>query len=102
LWQITVWPEDYSEAERAMAAKYFRNDLVRGPVRMKAGDDRVFFDNAKPLAVSQKREGADAERGHDDGLFFWRFPAIKHRAGKAVFRRREHARVHPHRRQIRR
>jgi pimeloyl-ACP methyl ester carboxylesterase len=26
--------------ERAMAAKYFRNDLVRGPVRMKADDDR--------------------------------------------------------------
>ena len=24
LWQITVWPEDYNEAERAMAAKYFR------------------------------------------------------------------------------
>jgi S-formylglutathione hydrolase FrmB len=70
LWQITVWPEDYSEAERAMAAKYFRNDLVRGPVRMKANDDRVLFDNANLLAVSQKREGADAERGHDTVCFF--------------------------------
>ena len=59
LWQITVWPEDYNAAERAMAAKYFRHDLVRGPVRMEAGDDRVFFDNAKPLPVSQKREGAE-------------------------------------------
>jgi hypothetical protein len=70
LWQITVWPEDYNEAERAMAAKYFRNDLVRGPVRMKAGDDRVWFDNAKPLPVSQKREGAEAERGYDTVCFF--------------------------------
>ncbi|MFO1003958.1 MAG: hypothetical protein U0936_26885 [Planctomycetaceae bacterium] len=24
LWQITVWPEDYNDDERAMAAKYFR------------------------------------------------------------------------------
>ena len=70
LWQITVWPEDYDAAERAMAAKYFRNDLVRGPVRMKAGGDRVFFDNAKPLPVSQKREGAEAERGYDTVCFF--------------------------------
>jgi polygalacturonase len=70
LWQITVWPEDYNNAERAMAAKYFRHDLVRGPVRMNAGDDRVFFDNAKPLPVSQQREGADAERGHDTVCFF--------------------------------
>ena len=70
LWQITVWPEDYHEAERAMAAKYFRHDLVRGPVRMKAGDDRVFFDNAKPLPLSPKREGAEATRGHDTICFF--------------------------------
>jgi polygalacturonase len=70
LWQISVWPEDYNEAERTLAAKYFRNDLVRGPVRMKGGDDRVFFDNAKPLPVSPQREGADAERGHDTVCFF--------------------------------
>lgn len=70
LWQITVWPEDYNDAERAMAAKYFRHDLVRGPVRMKAGDDRVLFDNAKPLPVTQKREGAEAERGHNAVCFF--------------------------------
>jgi S-formylglutathione hydrolase FrmB len=70
LWQITVWPEDYSDVERAMATKYFRNDLVRGPVRMTAGDDRVFFDNAKPLPVSKKREGADGDRGHDTVCFF--------------------------------
>jgi hypothetical protein len=70
LWQITVWPEDYTPAERAMAAKYFRHDLVRGPLRMAAGDDRVFFDNAKPLAVSKPREGADANRGADSICFF--------------------------------
>jgi hypothetical protein len=70
LWQITVWPEDYHDAERAMAAKYFRHDLVRGPVGMKAGDDRVLFDNAKPLPVSHQREGADATRGHDAVCFF--------------------------------
>lgn len=70
LWQITIWPEDYNDAERAMAAKYFRHDLVRGPLRMKAGDDRVFFDNLKLLPVSQKREGADAERGYDTVCFF--------------------------------
>ena len=55
LWQITVWPEDYNDAERAMAAKYFRHDLVRGPVRMAAGDDRVCFDNAQPLPVTETR-----------------------------------------------
>ena len=70
LWQITVWPEDYNDAERAMAAKYFRHDLVHGPVRMEAGDDRVFFDNAKALPVTKKREGAEAERGHDAVCFF--------------------------------
>ncbi len=53
-----------------MAAKYFRHDLVCGQVRMKAGDDRVLFDNAKPLPVSKKREGSDADRGHDTICFF--------------------------------
>ena len=70
LWQITVWPEEYNDDKRAMAAKYFRNDLVCGLMRMKAGDDRVFFDNAKRLPVSKRREGADAERGHDTVCFF--------------------------------
>jgi hypothetical protein len=70
LWQITVWPEDYNDAERAMAAKYFRHDLVRGPMQMKAGDDRVFFDNSKPLPVTQKRDGVEADRGHDAVCFF--------------------------------
>ncbi len=65
LWQITVWPEDYSETEREMAAKYFRNDLVRGPVRMAAGDDRVWFDNAKSLPLTK----TDAN-GRDAVCFF--------------------------------
>lgn len=70
LWQITVWPEDYTEAERAMAAKYFRNDLIRGGLRMDAGDDRVLFKNDPALAVSKPREGADAKRGADSICFF--------------------------------
>jgi hypothetical protein len=70
LWQITVWPEDYNEAERTMAAKYFRHDLVRGSLRMQSGDDRVLFDNANPLPVSQRREGVDADRGYDTVCFF--------------------------------
>lgn len=70
LWQITVWPEEHSPQERAMAAKYFRNDLILGPVKMAAGDDRVFFDNAKLLPVSQVYEGRDAGRGRDSVCFF--------------------------------
>lgn len=53
LWQILVWPEDYSPAEQAMAERYFRNDLVRDGVRMEDGDDRVLLDNAtRPIPVS--------------------------------------------------
>jgi len=70
LWQITVWPEDYSEAERAIAAKYFRHDLVRGGLQMKSGDDRVLLDNIRLLPVTQKREGAEASRGHDAVCFY--------------------------------
>jgi hypothetical protein len=54
LWQIIVWPEDYGELERTLAAKYFRHDLVRGPVRMAAGDDRVRFGNAPPLPLTKQ------------------------------------------------
>lgn len=70
LWQITVWPEDYNDSERAMAAKYFRHDLVRGTVQMNAGDDRVLFENSTPLPVTQKRDGAESDRGHDAVCFF--------------------------------
>lgn len=70
LWQITVWPEDYTPREREMAAKYFRNDTLRGTAKMEAGDDRVFFDNARPLPVSVARTGQDALRGKDAVCFF--------------------------------
>ncbi len=65
LWQITVWPEEYNDAERAMAAKYFRHDLVRGPVQMAAGDDRVCFHNTKPLPVAKPDNN-----GRDGVCFF--------------------------------
>ena len=69
LWQVTVWPEDYTEAERALAARYFRQDLIRGPVRLADGDDRVLLDNARrPLPVSKVRP--EAVRGHDAVCFF--------------------------------
>ncbi len=70
LWQITVWPEEFDEARRAIAEKYFRHDLVRKELRIEANDDRVFFDNKTPLPVSQIRPGADAERGYDSVCFF--------------------------------
>jgi hypothetical protein len=70
LWQITVWPEDYDARERGLAEKYFRHDLVRGPVRMDAGDDRIFFNNAQPLPITKPRAGAEADRGHDAVCFF--------------------------------
>ncbi len=70
LWQIMVWPEEFSAAERAMAAKYFRNDLVRTDLTIKADDDRVYFNNEKPLPRSQPREGLEADRGYDSICFF--------------------------------
>ncbi len=54
LWQITVWPEDYTPAERAMAAKYFRQDLVRGPLRFEAGQDRILIDGKLPTPPNAK------------------------------------------------
>jgi hypothetical protein len=53
LWQMLVWPEDYTPAETDMAWRYFRQDLVRRPIRMDDGDDRVRFDNGRdPVAAS--------------------------------------------------
>lgn len=70
LWQIAVWPEDHTDHERALASKYGRNDLVRGPLRIADGDDRVFFDNAKRLPVAQPRNEKDMARGRDAVCFF--------------------------------
>jgi hypothetical protein len=69
LWQITVWPEDYNDAERALAAKYFPPEYIRGPVRMKQCDDRVCLDNAKPLPVSERDyRGQQSLCFYDDDL----------------------------------
>jgi len=69
LWQIAVWPEDYNDAERTLAAKYFPSEYIRGPVRMKQGDDRVFFDNAKTLPVSERDyRGQQSLCFYDDDL----------------------------------
>ena len=70
LWQITGWPEDYNEAKSAMVAKYFCNGLVRGPLRMAEGDDRLFVQSVQPIAVSKSREGKDAARSADSSCFF--------------------------------
>ena len=69
LWQITVWPEDYNDTERAIAAKYFPPEYIRGPVRMEQSDDRVYFDNAKPLPVSERDyRGQQSLCFYDDDL----------------------------------
>jgi hypothetical protein len=70
LWQITVWPEEHTEQERAMAAKYFRHDLVRCPLRMADGDDRIFFDNAKRLPVVRAHPDMEVGRGRGAVCFF--------------------------------
>jgi hypothetical protein len=70
LWQITVWPEDYGATEHAQAARYFRHDLVKGPLRIEAGDSRIWFDNSTPLPVTPAHDGPEALRGHDWICFF--------------------------------
>jgi len=103
LWQITVWPEEYTEQERSIADKYFRQDLVHGPLRIDAGDDRVFFENAKrPLPVSKIRP--EAVRGHDAVCFFGDALPTNLVRGRQYFVvesapefGRKRARVHPHR-----
>lgn len=54
LWQRMVWPEDYNNAERTLATKYFPPEFIHGPVQMKQGDDRVLFNNTPPLPVSKR------------------------------------------------
>jgi hypothetical protein len=68
LWQITVWPEDYDERERAMAAKHFRNDLISA-VRFADSDNAVQLDPAaKPPAVSRNGGPAQAVCFFGDAL----------------------------------
>lgn len=68
LWQITVWPEEYGPREVALADKYFRHDLVRGPVRANAEDDRVFFEGAKPPVTKSDANGRGAVCFFGDSL----------------------------------
>ncbi len=70
LWQILVWPEEYKTAEVEMAARYFRNDLIRGVTRMSDGEDKVWLNNqSRPLPVaSQPTSASDAAR---QGLCFY-------------------------------
>ncbi len=68
LWQITVWPEDYGERERAMAAKYFTNDLIRSALQGDDKDDRVKFNNQPPLPVAQTATPKDALVFYGDEL----------------------------------
>jgi len=61
LWQITVWPEEYSERERAMAAKYFPSSLVRSGLLGEGKGDRVKFDNQpQPLPVARTADPKDS------------------------------------------
>ena len=62
---ITAVDGDVVDVERTLAAKYFRHDLVRGPVRMAAGDDRVRFANVPPLPLTKR-----GENGRDAVCFF--------------------------------
>ncbi len=57
LWQIAVWPDDYTAQYKTLVDRYFRNDLVRSGVRMGDGDDRVFFDNSGLDAIPVSPKG---------------------------------------------
>ena len=71
LWQIVVWPEEFGTAERAMAAKFFRNDLIRDAVTFSVGDSQVRFNNTPRLPVSRTDPPPlEADRGHDSLCFF--------------------------------
>jgi hypothetical protein len=61
LWQITVWPEEHSDRERALAARYFTSSSVRSGLQCEDKDDRVNFDNQPlPLPVAKTGEPKDA------------------------------------------
>ncbi len=45
LWQIVTWPEAYEPWEVERAKRYFRTDLMRENVTMRAGETQVRFDN---------------------------------------------------------
>lgn len=57
LWQIMVFPEDYSLDYQQMAEKYYENELIHPVSQFKESDDRIQFNNTDPetngLIVSQ-------------------------------------------------
>jgi hypothetical protein len=60
LWQITIWPEEYDERERALATSYFRNDLIR-PVRFDDGNERILMSGGgTPPPVSSSSHPSQA------------------------------------------
>jgi hypothetical protein len=59
LWQILVWPEDYSPKDVAMAQKYFRNDLIVSGLKLTEGDDRVWLDNGNSKLVISETDRPD-------------------------------------------
>lgn len=68
LWQAIVWPEEHDAIHRALAARYFRNDLIRSPVRMESGDDRVWLANSPQLPKSEASNGRHAVCFYNDTL----------------------------------
>lgn len=69
LWQMLVWSEDYTAAEVEMAWQYFRQDLVRRPLRMADGDDRIHFDNTRdPIVVESSSDAAETVCFFGDAL----------------------------------
>ncbi len=61
LWQIVVWPEEYTDSQRALASKYFPQSLIHSGLRGDDRDDRVRFDNGThPLPVAKTSGPSDA------------------------------------------
>ncbi len=57
LWQIAVWPEEYTDSERALASKYFPQTLIRSGLQGDDRDDRVRFDNGTHRLPVAKTSG---------------------------------------------
>ena len=69
LWQIMTWPEEYETWEVERARGYFRMDLVKSPLAIAAGDDRIRFDNTvKPVTVGENGEPRHALSFLGEGL----------------------------------
>lgn len=61
LWQIMIWPEEHSERERALAARYFPHELVRSGLTAEDGGTRVHLSNGpEPLPIARTSDPRDA------------------------------------------